>query len=146
MLSPPYISWIGMKFPWNEMVNVAVIVLLSELLLIATVEEFFFVNDDCLTGTYWYVVVWSRLMISKCGMLNSSTLDITSCWNINFTFFNAPSRFSNFDVIAMRRRSSILWKKLWAQCDAQYINALPVLTTTSLVITVPRLLPAWIYR
>lgn len=59
-------------------VHMAVIVLLSELLLITIVEECFFAKDDHPTGTY-LVGLWSRLMISECGIFNFSTLD-TILW------------------------------------------------------------------
>ena len=58
-------------------VHMEVMVLLSELLLITIVEEFFFAKDDHPTGTY-LVGLWSRLMISECGMFNFSTLDTIS--------------------------------------------------------------------
>ena len=54
-----------------------VMVLLSELLLITIVEEFFFAKDDHPTGTY-LVGVWPRLMINECEMFNFSTLDTIS--------------------------------------------------------------------
>ena len=112
----PYMSCTAKNFPLKVIEKVAVMLLLSELPLIATALEFFFARVDRLTGTY-FVSVWSMLMIKESGMLYLSTLDTISWVNSSCASLKAPSGISNLAVVPLLRTKPIRRNKLCAQED-----------------------------
>ena len=111
-------KWAAMvkNFPLKVIEKVAVMLLLSELPLIATALEFFFARVDRLTGTY-FVGVWSMLMIKESEMLYLSTLDTISLVNSSRSSLKAPPGISNLAIVPLLRTKPIRQNKLCAQED-----------------------------